>query len=101
MIMIILKYLTIKGWYNMTEREKLTHFVQMEIKRANLFSSDNLDEEGKMFIDEIIVLFSMTIKQKEYKIIEEEVNKQIEKLDDKRNKSFIIDGIYEMLRRNE
>ena len=85
----------------MTEREKLSHLVQMEIKRANLIVLDNLDEDCKMFIDEIIAIFSMTIKQKEYKVIEEEVYNQVEKLDDKRNSSFIIDGIYEMLRGNE
>lgn len=81
----------------MKEREKLKQLVRMEIKRANLFSSENLDEEEKMFIDEIITTFSMTIKQKEYKVIEEEVKKQIGKLDDKRNSSFIVDGIYELL----
>lgn len=81
----------------MTEREKLKALVQMEIKRANLFSSENIDEDCKMFIDEIITTFSMTITPKRYKVIEEEVKKQIGKLDDKRNSSFIIDGIYELL----
>lgn len=46
-------------------------------------------------------IYLMTIKQKEYKVIEEEVKKQIEKLDDKRNSSFIVDGIYELLRGNK
>lgn len=91
----------------MTEREKLKALVQMEINRSNLlsteyiFSLENFAEDCKMFIDDIISTFSITIAQKDYKVIEEEVEKQIGKLDDKRNSSFIVDGIYEMLSGNK